>query len=166
MPHHIGDVELEVAGIFSIHLNLSQVAERVRCNAELDFVAQAFRGALGDGTVELFLEGFAGGLHRNREVRRIHFAQHALAQLAQPEHDADRDAVLLPVVRVQLVAVEARVDDPRAPARAVAEEGACERAGEVGSFVDLVAVPKVNEWQGRRSVELEVNDFRPARPGC
>jgi single-stranded-DNA-specific exonuclease len=42
--------------------------------------------------------------------------------------------------------------------------GMGERAEELmaaGGQCCLVFTPKVNEWQGRRSVELEVADFQP-----
>jgi single-stranded-DNA-specific exonuclease len=38
--------------------------------------------------------------------------------------------------------------------------GMGERAKEMLGFVDVIAVPKINEWQGRRSAELEIKDFR------
>jgi single-stranded-DNA-specific exonuclease len=46
--------------------------------------------------------------------------------------------------------------------------GMAERKDELRGFVDLAAVPRINEWQGRVSAELEIKDIRQAearRPG-
>jgi single-stranded-DNA-specific exonuclease len=40
--------------------------------------------------------------------------------------------------------------------------GMGERLGEARGFLDVLGVPRANEWQGRRAVELELADFRPA----
>ena len=39
--------------------------------------------------------------------------------------------------------------------------GMGERVEEVKGFVDVIGVPKINEWMGRKSVEMELKDFRP-----
>ena len=41
--------------------------------------------------------------------------------------------------------------------------GMGERIDETRGFLDVVGVPKINEWMGRKSVEMELKDFRAAR---
>jgi single-stranded-DNA-specific exonuclease len=38
--------------------------------------------------------------------------------------------------------------------------GMGERIEEARGFVDVVGVPRINDWMGRRSVEMEIKDFR------
>ncbi len=39
--------------------------------------------------------------------------------------------------------------------------GMAERAGELNGELDLLFAPQINEWQGRRSVQLQIKDLRP-----
>ncbi len=43
--------------------------------------------------------------------------------------------------------------------------GMGERIEHARGFVDVIGVPKINEWMGRKSVEMEIKDFRPATAG-
>jgi single-stranded-DNA-specific exonuclease len=52
---------------------------------------------------------------------------------------------------------------PAKPTRCVAWSMA-ERVSDAIGFLDVIGVPQVNEWMGRRSVELEVKAFRQAVP--
>ena len=40
--------------------------------------------------------------------------------------------------------------------------GMGERIEQMIGFVDVIGVPQINDWMGRRSVELQIKDFRPA----
>ncbi len=40
--------------------------------------------------------------------------------------------------------------------------GMAERAGELNGELDLLFAPQINEWQGRRLVQLRIKDMRPA----
>jgi single-stranded-DNA-specific exonuclease len=40
--------------------------------------------------------------------------------------------------------------------------GMAERVGEMSGQLDLLFAPQINEWQGRRSVQLQIKDLRPA----
>src|SRR5256885_9920759 len=44
----------------------------------LELLLEAFGGALGNGTVDAVAQILARGLHRDREVRGVDFAQYAL----------------------------------------------------------------------------------------
>lgn len=39
--------------------------------------------------------------------------------------------------------------------------GMAERAGELNGELDLLFAPQINEWQGRRSVQLQIKDMHP-----
>ncbi len=41
--------------------------------------------------------------------------------------------------------------------------GMAERQAEFIGDIDLLFAPQINEWQGRRSVQLQIKDLRPAR---
>jgi single-stranded-DNA-specific exonuclease len=43
--------------------------------------------------------------------------------------------------------------------------GMADRAGELSGELDLLFAPQINEWQGRRSVQLQIKDLRPALSG-